>query len=106
MLRNRKKKKNQRIKFHFFKVEKSVAKYFAIHGILSTSIGFTLNFFGIFYLGVSGAAFIMSLWPILSLLVGYLLYSSSPDYVRYKEHIKWLFLIAIILLGASIISIF
>ncbi len=106
MLKNRKKKKNEGIKFHIFKVKKSVAKYFVIHGILSTSIGFTLNFFGIFYLGVSGAAFIMSLWPILSLLVGYLLFSSSPDYLRYKKHLKWLFLIAIIFLGASIISIF
>jgi drug/metabolite transporter (DMT)-like permease len=106
MLKNRKQKKNEGFMFHLFKVDKSVAKYFIIHGILSTSIGFSLNFFGIFYLGVSGAAFIMSLWPILSLLVGYLLYSSSPDYLRYKEHLKWLFLIAIILLGASIISIF
>ncbi|MFX0081225.1 MAG: EamA family transporter [Candidatus Hodarchaeota archaeon] len=106
MLINRKKKNNERIEFHLFKIEKSVAKYFVLHGILSTSIGFTLNFFGIFYLGVSGAAFIMSLWPILSLLVGYLLFSSSPDYLRYKKHLKWLFLIAVILLGASIISIF
>lgn len=106
ILKNRKKKKNEGIKFHFFKLDKSVAKYFVIHGILSTSIGFTLNFFGIFYLGISGAAFIMSLWPILSLLVGYLLFSSSPDYLKYKKHIKWLFLISIILLGASIISIF
>ncbi|MFX1346062.1 MAG: EamA family transporter, partial [Promethearchaeota archaeon] len=106
MLKNRNKKKDERIKFHLFKVKKSVAKYFIIHGILSTSIGFSLNFFGIFYLGVSGAAFIMSLWPILSLLVGYLLFSSSPDYLKYKKHIKWLFVIAIILLGASTISIF
>ncbi|MFW9879286.1 MAG: EamA family transporter [Candidatus Thorarchaeota archaeon] len=106
MLINRKKKKYVGIKFQFFKVKKSVAKYFILHGILSTSIGFTLNFFGIFYLGVSGAAFIMSLWPILSLLVGYLLFSSSPEYLRYRTHIKWLFLIAVILLAASIISIF
>jgi len=65
-----------------------------------------LIFAGIFYLGVSGAAFITSLWPILSLLIGYLLFSSSPDYLRYKKHIKWLFLVAVILLVASIISIF
>lgn len=105
-LKNRQIKKRDGLKFHIFKIKKSVGKYFIFHGISSISIGYTTNFFGIFYLGVSGAAFITSLWPILSLLIGYLLFSSSPDYLRYKKHIKWLFLVAVILLVASIISIF
>ena len=106
MLKNQQKKKLEGTNLSFIKIEKSVRKYFILHGVLSISIGHTANFFGILHLGVSGVAFIMSLWPILSLLVGYLLFSSSPDYMRYKKHLKWLFLTAIILLLASLISIF
>lgn len=106
IIKNREKKRREGFEFHIFKLNKSVTKYFVLHGILSISIGHTANFFGILHLGVSGVAFIMSLWPILSLLVGYLLFSSSPEYLRYKKHLKWLFLTAVILLFASIISIF
>ncbi|MFX1376722.1 MAG: hypothetical protein ACFFA0_13010 [Promethearchaeota archaeon] len=105
MFKNKQKKKIEGVEFQLFKIEKSVGKYFVLHGVLSISIGHTANFFGILHLGVSGVAFIMSLWPILSLLVGYLLFSSSPDYLRYKNHLKWLFLTAGILVAASFISI-
>jgi drug/metabolite transporter (DMT)-like permease len=105
-IKNRKKKKREGLEFHILKLNKSVTKYFVLHGVLSISIGHTANFFGILHLGVSGVAFIMSLWPILSLLVGYLLFSSSPEYLRYKKHLKWLFLTAFILLIASVTSIF
>ncbi|MFW9866814.1 MAG: hypothetical protein ACFFEN_12035 [Candidatus Thorarchaeota archaeon] len=105
-LMSKQKEKKEGYKYPPFRFKKSVAKYFIVHGIASVSIGFTMNFFGIFYLGVSGSAFFLSLWPILSLLLGYSLFSSSPDYLRYKGHIKWLFLTAIILFLASILSIF
>jgi len=105
-LKNKHKKNLKGLDLKQFEVKKSVGKYFVLHGILSISIGHTANFYGILHLGVSGVAFIMSLWPILSLLVGYLLFASSPEYLRYKKHLKWLFLTAGILLLASIISIF
>lgn len=106
MIQNRQKKRKEGLEFKIFNLNRSVTKYFILHGVLSISIRHTANFFGILHLGVSGVAFIMSLWPILSLLVGYLLFSSFPEYLRFKIHLKWLFLTAVILLIASLISIY
>ncbi len=84
----------------------TIYKYFIAHGILSIALGYTTNHIGIYILGLAGAAIITSVWPILSLIIGYNLYFSSDDQEKYKDKIVWIVITAVILLAASIFYVF